>query len=203
MCMTPHADGHDAVPCGHAEEVKGGGACCLAFAFPFGQLPARSPLPSLPTRNLPPLPPLQACVPSLQRQPTEFNLAVLSRCPALMEVYRPVPLFTNCHVETILASLYRYMRDQPLGVRALRFCLGVRAPLPHQPGGACPPLQPGCACPPASGPHGHMSVCQPPTLCVRFLHVSCGSLTGHSTPDSVPPPPPVDAPRLHPHHVPS
>eukprot|EP00195_Chlamydomonas_chlamydogama_P007473 CAMPEP_0202906248 /NCGR_PEP_ID=MMETSP1392-20130828/37919_1 /ASSEMBLY_ACC=CAM_ASM_000868 /TAXON_ID=225041 /ORGANISM="Chlamydomonas chlamydogama, Strain SAG 11-48b" /LENGTH=633 /DNA_ID=CAMNT_0049594653 /DNA_START=364 /DNA_END=2265 /DNA_ORIENTATION=- len=45
--------------------------------------------------------------PNVQMQPTPFNQAVMARCPAFYEPYRPMPFLTNPHVETIFAAKTR------------------------------------------------------------------------------------------------
>ena len=61
----------------------------------------------------------KANVSEITTEPTGFNKGVLSRCPTINSPYRPFPLLTNGHVETIFASKTR--RSPPVTYERVSF----------------------------------------------------------------------------------
>lgn len=45
--------------------------------------------------------------PYIQKALTQFNNAVLEKCPVFYQPYKPYPFLTNCHMETIFAAKFR------------------------------------------------------------------------------------------------
>lgn len=50
---------------------------------------------------------LKSRKPDLYYTPTEFNSAVLDRCPTMQSTYQCIPFLTNGHAETILVAKLR------------------------------------------------------------------------------------------------